>query len=193
MSDPASALSAAIGAKVKRERKSRHWTLDRLAEAAGVSRRMIVNVESGTANPSVSTLLRISDALGVGLPALVEQPAGSGVQVTRSGEGSPLWQGDHGGRGVLVAGTHSPDVLELWDWTLGEGDVHVSEEHAAGTKELLQVQAGTVEVTVSGESLVLGAGDAIGFAGEFPHSYCNAGLGTARFVLAVFEPDVGSR
>jgi transcriptional regulator with XRE-family HTH domain len=48
--------------------------LDQLAETAGVSRRLVVNVEQGTTNPSVGTLLRISDALGVGLPALVESP-----------------------------------------------------------------------------------------------------------------------
>ena len=55
-------------------RQSRRWTLDQLAGAAGVSRRMVVNVEQGAANPSVGTLLRISDALGVGLPSLVEHP-----------------------------------------------------------------------------------------------------------------------
>jgi transcriptional regulator with XRE-family HTH domain len=68
------ALASAIGVRVRQERQSRRWTLDQLAEAAGVSRRMVVNVEQGTANPSVGTLLRISDALGVGLPALVEPP-----------------------------------------------------------------------------------------------------------------------
>ena len=67
----------AIGARVRQERQSRRWTLDQLAEAAGVSRRMLVNVEQGTANPSVGTLLRLSDALGIGLPALVEPPAAS--------------------------------------------------------------------------------------------------------------------
>lgn len=48
-----------------------------------------------------------------------------------------------GGRGVLVAGTESPDVVELWGWTLGPGDQHESEAHSPGTKELLQVQQGS--------------------------------------------------
>ncbi|MFC6355295.1 helix-turn-helix domain-containing protein [Luethyella okanaganae] len=189
----ANALAAAIGARVKQERKTRHWTLDQLAEVAGVSRRMIVNVENGAANPSVNTLLRISDALGIGLPALVEPPARSGVRVTRKDEGSTLWQGDHGGRGVLVAGTQKPDVLELWDWTLNVGDTHVSEEHMAGTKELLQVLSGTAEIVVGDEAFRLTAGDAITFSGDLPHSYTNVDQDTVRFVLAVFEPNVGSR
>jgi transcriptional regulator with XRE-family HTH domain len=52
------ALASAIGVRVKHERQARRWTLDRLADAAGVSRRMVVNVEQGVANPSVGTLLR---------------------------------------------------------------------------------------------------------------------------------------
>ena len=75
-------LALAIGARVRQERQARGWTLDHLAEAAGVSRRMLVNVEHGAANPSVGTLLKISDALGVGLPALVEPPHPRPVKVT---------------------------------------------------------------------------------------------------------------
>ena len=44
---------------------------------------MVVSVEQGAVNPSVGTLLRLSDALGVGLPALVEPPE------NQVGEGHP--------------------------------------------------------------------------------------------------------
>jgi len=186
------ALALAIGTRVKQERQSRGLTLDQLAEAAGVSRRMVVNVEQGAANPSVGTLLRISDALGVGLPALVESPRPKPVKVTRSGEGAALWSSDSGGRGVLVAGTDSPDVVELWDWTMGPGDSHVSEAHAAGTKELLQVREGTVRLEVAGQPVILEEGDAVSFPGDAAHSYSNPGTRPARFSLAVFEPGVGS-
>ena len=192
MDESAAALAVAIGLRVRQERQSRRWTLDHLAEAAGVSRRMLVNVEQGSVNPSVGTLLRISDALGVGLPALVELPRPEPVKVTRHGEGAVLWTGESGGRGVLVAGTEPPDVVELWDWTLGPGDRHVSETHAAGTKELAQVQQGTVRVEVGDQVVTLEVGDAVAFPGDVPHSYAHAGTRPARFSLAVFEPVVGS-
>jgi mannose-6-phosphate isomerase-like protein (cupin superfamily) len=153
---------------------------------------MVVNVEQGAANPSVGTLLRISDALGVGLPSLVERPQPKPVKVTRAGEGATLWSGDAGGRGVLVAGTEAPDVLELWDWSLGTGDARVSEAHAAGTTELVHVHAGTVTLTVAKEAVALGAGDAVAFPGDVGHSYANHGDEPARFSLAVFEPGVGA-
>jgi len=190
--DTTSALAAAIGARVRHERQARRWTLDRLAEAAGVSRRMLVNVEQGAANPSVGTLLRISDALGVGLPALVEPPEPKPVKVTRRGEGAALWTSESGGRGVLVAGTKPPDVLELWDWTLAPGDRHAGEAHTTGTQELVQVQEGSITVEVADQAVILDVGDAVAFAGDVEHSYSNPGKQPARFSLAVFEPGVGS-
>jgi transcriptional regulator with XRE-family HTH domain len=192
MDDSTASLALAIGVRVKQERQARGWTLDRLAEAAGVSRRMVINVEQGAANPSVGTLLRISDALGVGLPALVELPRPKPVKVTRRGDGAALWSSEAGGRGVLVAGTEPPDVLELWDWTLARGDQHVSEAHTPGTMELLQVQEGAITVEVADQSVILQAGDALAFPGDVAHSYANPGTQPARFSLAVFEPGVGS-
>lgn len=193
MDDATSSLATAIGARVRKERQARGWTLDQLATASELSRRMVINVEQGAANPSVGTLLRLSDALGVGLPSLVEAPAPTAVKVTRAGGGAVLWTGNNGGRGVLVAGTDRPDVVELWDWTLESGDAHRAEAHAGGTKELLMVDAGTVTLNVADETFTLGKGDAISFPGDVPHAYSNTGKRAARFRLSVFEPDVGAR
>jgi transcriptional regulator with XRE-family HTH domain len=185
-------LAKVIGERVKDERLNRRLTLDQLAEATGVSRRMIVNIEQGATNPSVGTLLKISDALGVGLPELVEPPRTAPRSMTRRGEGAALWTGDRGGTGILMAGTRSPDVLELWDWTLEAQEQHTSEAHAAGTMEVLQVQQGTITITVAGEPFTLGEGDALTFPGDVDHSYSNHSGTRARFSLAVFEPGVGS-
>ncbi|MFK5645243.1 helix-turn-helix domain-containing protein [Ornithinimicrobium sp. LYQ121] len=192
MNDDAAALAATIGGRVRHERQDRRWTLDQLAEAAGLSRRMVVNVEQGSANPSVGTLLRLSDALGIGLPALVQPPERALVTVTRSGEGAALWTSPNGGCAVLVAGTRPPDVLELWDWTLAPGDAHTSAAHAAGTHELLHVLEGEVVMEIDGATHILTTGDAAGFAGDVPHAYRNESVIPARFSLAVLEPGVGT-
>lgn len=192
MDTATTALAEAIGSRVRQERTDRRWTLDQLAEASGLSRRMVVNVEQGVVNPSVGTLLRLSAALGVGLPALVEPPQPRHLKVVRRGEGAALWTGDNGGRGLLVASTDLPDIVELWDWELQPGENHGSEAHAAGTRELLQVHAGRITVTVGDDEVSLGEGDALTFAGDVAHAYAHEAGEPARFSLAVFEPGVGA-
>src|SRR4249920_3447332 len=101
----ADTVARAIGGRVRHGRNSRGWTLDQLAGRSGVSRRMLVSIEQGAANPSIATLLLISDALGIGLPALVDMNRSPGLRVTRAGGAPVLWRGKPGGQGPLLAGT----------------------------------------------------------------------------------------
>lgn len=187
-------IAGAIGGRVRDRRLERGWTLDELAERSGVSRRMVVNVEQG-ANTSLATLLRLSDALGVGLPALVDVDRSGSLRVLAAGQAPVLWRGPGGGRAQLVAGTDPPDVVELWDWTLGPGEAYGSQAHAAGTRELLLVLAGQVQLTVGQRSQLLDLGESAQFSGDVSHGYANpAAEGPpARFCLTVFEPDVTGR
>jgi transcriptional regulator with XRE-family HTH domain len=188
----ADGVARTIGDRVRQGRNRRGWTLDQLAERCGVSRRMLVSIEQGSANPSIATLLLISGALGIGLPALVDMDRSPGLRVTRAGTAAVLWRGESGGQAVLVAGTEPPDVTELWDWTLGPGESHSTPAHAAGTRELLLVLDGQVELRVGRHAEVLVTGDSASFAGDQPHGYANPSPAqAARFALTVFEPGVG--
>jgi transcriptional regulator with XRE-family HTH domain len=182
-----------IGRRVRQHRTARGWTLDELADRSGVSRRMLISIEHGEGNPSIATLLRISGALGVGLPVLVDVERPSTLTVTPAGQAPVLWRGPRGGEGRLVAGTEPPEVVELWDWTLQPGEAHDTEAHSAGTRELLHVLEGRLDLRVGDRTERLEAGDAAAFAGDVPHGYAvpdDAG-GPARFALTVHQPSVG--
>jgi transcriptional regulator with XRE-family HTH domain len=185
-------VAARIGRRIRSARLAQAWTLDQMAEASGVSRRMVVMVEKGQTNPSVTTLLRLSDALGLGLPTLVADRDGVPASLTKNGGGTTLWTSDRGGAGVLLAGTPSPDILELWQWTLPPGDIHESPAHSPGTREILHVTGGTVTLTTGPDATALATGDTYAFDGDQPHSYANTSTHQATFTLAVFEPDVGA-
>ena len=193
MDDEAAALGSLIGERVRLERKRRSWTLDQLAQRSGVSRRMLVTIEQGATNPSIATLLRLSDALGVGLPALVAPGPPSSVTITRKADRAALWTSAAGGAAYLAAGTEPPEVVELWDWLLGPGDEHRSEAHSAGTRELMTVLKGTVRLSVGEQTWDLRTGDAASFAGDVEHGYANPGASPSRFSLTVYEPHVGAR
>lgn len=187
------ALVSLIGERVRARRHARGWTLDELAERSGVSRRMLVNVEQGVTNASIATLLRLSEALAIGLPSLVAPNDGEvSIEINRAGTRPPLWSGSRGGQAFLAAGVTAPEVIELWDWTLAPGDTHASVPHVAGTRELLYVIEGEVVLAVAGEDAVLRAGDAVSFPGDAVHGYRNEGPAAARFALTVFEPAAGT-
>lgn len=194
--DPATdvlAVTSLIGERVRSERTARGWTLNELAARSRISRRMLINVEQGGANPSIATLLRLSDALGLGLPALIEVGGVGPVRVHRSGDASPVWRSANGGSAILVAGTEPPDVVELWDWVLGPGDAYGSVPHSPGTRELLLVLEGAVRLHAGTSDQTLRAGDSADFLSDRPHGYTNvSGRRRARFALTVFQPGVGS-
>ena len=192
--EPAAAttIGMAIGRRVRAARTDLGWTLDHLAQRAGLSRRLLVNVEQGGTNPTIGTLLRLSDALGIGLPALVDTSGDPSAPVTvrRAADQTPMWTSPNDGSATMVAGTAPPDLCELWDWRLGPGDAHTSEAHRAGTRELLLVLSGTVDLQVGDTEQRLKTGDSATFDGATPHAYRNASARPARFTLAVFEPNL---
>lgn len=186
------AVAGLIGQRVRQHRTDRGWTLDELADRSGVSRRMLISIEHGAGNPSIATLLRISDALGTGLPALVDVDRPRTLTVTAAGQAPVLWRGRSGGQATLVAGTEPPDVVEMWDWTLRPGEEHRSEAHSAGTREVLLVLTGQIDLRVGEHGERLHAGDSAVFAGDVGHGYAAPADAAepARFALTVFQPNV---
>jgi transcriptional regulator with XRE-family HTH domain len=179
----------AVGRRVREARARRAWTLDQLAERSGVSRRMIVNVEAGRSNASIATLLRLARSLQVSLADLVaDTPTDQHVVVTSAAGRQPLWRGSAGGSATLVAAADAPEMLELWDWSLGPGEEFASEPHRPGTHELLHVISGRVRITVADDVRELGPGDGASFCADVPHAYACVGRRPARMAMTVLEP-----
>jgi transcriptional regulator with XRE-family HTH domain len=182
-------IPESVGRRVRQARADLGWTLDQLAERSGVSRRMIVNVESGTSNASIATLLRLATALHVSLAELVTgPPQDQSVSISAAAEREPLWRGESGGAATMVASADTPDMLELWDWTLEPGEAYASEPHRTRTWELLHVLSGQLTLTVAGQTRRLKAGDAASLVADVAHEYANAGRRSVRFTMTVLEP-----
>lgn len=68
---PPTADLRAFGHEVARLRAQKGWSIDTLAEAAGVSRKTIMNIEHASKGLRLSTAHDLAHALGVSLPDLV--------------------------------------------------------------------------------------------------------------------------
>ncbi|MCL1900352.1 MAG: helix-turn-helix domain-containing protein [Promicromonosporaceae bacterium] len=61
----------ALGIEVARLRHERDWSIERLAEASGISRRAVIQIEAGRVSAKIGTLHGMAHALGVPLWDLV--------------------------------------------------------------------------------------------------------------------------
>jgi transcriptional regulator with XRE-family HTH domain len=172
--------------RVRGARTRQVWTFDELAARSGVSRRLLVQIEQGEANPSLTTLLKLADALGVTLTDLVQQDLDSPpFGVVAGKDALDLWTTPGGSTARLLV---SHDALELWSWTLKPGERRDSDAHRPGSLELLSVATGKVRLDVEKQQVEIKAGDSAWFDASLPHAYSNPARTAATFTLVVLEP-----
>jgi transcriptional regulator with XRE-family HTH domain len=180
--------AAALARNLRRLRGERGLTLDELAKRAGISRSMLIQIEQKRVNPTLATLVRVSQALDVGLAELVELGSRRRVRVISRGDVAELWSSPAGGSGRLLVGSDQLDRIEFWDWRLEPGDVHEAEAHAAGTAEILHVLDGDLTLEVDGESHAASTGESVIFSADADHSYGNNGTLSLRVFMIVITP-----
>lgn len=64
-------LERRLGLRLRQLRHERRWSLDLLAEKAGVSRAMLGQIERGRSAPTVRVLMRIAAGLGIDVTTLL--------------------------------------------------------------------------------------------------------------------------
>ena len=183
------AVAAAVARNTRRLRTARGWSLDQLATRSGVSKGMLVHLEQARTNPSLGTLCKVAETLGVSLAGLVELHEAPVVRVVQPDEVVRLWHSEPGSFGDLLVGSDERDHLELWHWTLAPGDSHGAEAHAAGTREMVHVISGALTVEVDGAPHRVPAGGAALFHADRPHAYGNEGRTAVSLVMVVLQPD----
>ncbi|OIJ88582.1 helix-turn-helix domain-containing protein [Streptomyces colonosanans] len=181
-------LTQSLARNVKRWRTERGFTLEALAARAGVSRGMLIQIEQARTNPSIGTIVKIGDALGVSVTSLLDYEQGPEVRIVPGEQAVRLWHTDAGSFSRLLAGTEAPGPLELWDWRLMPGDRSPSDPHPAGTVELVHVTAGELTLTVDGVPYRVPAGASASFEADTPHIYGNDGDVPMEMVMAVSVP-----
>lgn len=188
MNDPRR-IEAALARNLREWRTKRGWSQAELATRAGLSKGMLVQVEQAQTNPSIATLCKLANALGVALPRLVEVDDEPVVRKITADAIVWLWRGQGKGSAAgLVAGIEAPMPVELWEWTIGSRDAYDAIAHPAGTREFIHVLEGDAVVTVDGVEVAVGAGECVVFRADRPHRYAAAKGRPTRFVMVVVEP-----
>lgn len=173
------------GARLRAARRARGLTAQQVAEAVGVSKGFVAQIERGETSPSVATLLRICDALGLAVGSLFETPRSA---LVRADERTRI---DYGGIGVadwlLSPDTELPLQAILSEIAPGGGG---GDELYALTAELVFVfvLAGSLRVVMDDGAHLVGAGDAFTYSPQEPHTWANASPSEPATVLWVISP-----
>lgn len=163
-------IATNIAKNIRQLRQTRGLSQDQLAVLSGVPRPTWSNLESGSANPTVTVLIKVASSLQVSLEELIGAPretcqffASSTLPIQRRGEAFI--------RKLLPEGLPG---IEFDRMELAPGSRFAGVPHRTGTREYLTCEKGRIELAITGESYVLSPGDVVVFRGDQKHSYANA-------------------
>ena len=174
-----------LGRRVRDSRTQRRLSLEALAARAGVSRSMLSEVERGTKVPTVLVLDRIATALDTSIARLLGQERGARVTVLRRSEQDVV--ADPAGWERRILSPVLPGVeFEFMRTTIPAGvDAGEFSPHAAGSREYLAMERGTLTLTLDGTVHTLRAGDSIYYDGDCWHGFANRGGSDCLYYLAM--------
>lgn len=183
-SAPAEAMVGELGKRIRQMRSDRSWSLEMLANASGVSRSMLSEIERDQANPTLVVTMRIARAFGVTLGEMVEAPgANSAVQVIRAHDRGQVYRSDKDCQIRTLSPLQLEKDVEFYQVRLPPGGALRSAAHFEGTREFLVVEKGRVRVESGGDLEDLAAGDSATYRADVPHAVVNHGKGEALVFL----------
>lgn len=180
-------MSDDVGPRLRAVREARGLSQRALARVAGIPSSTVSLLESGRSNPSVGSLKRILDAIGVSLAEFFSAglPVDESLffrrhELTEIGRDGVSYRqvGGADGRRTLQI------LYETYQPGADSGRVPLSHEGEEGGI----VMSGRLEVIVDGTRAVLGPGDAYLFASNRPHRFRNIGSEPCIVVTACTPP-----
>jgi transcriptional regulator with XRE-family HTH domain len=173
----------AVGRRLRLQRRLRRLRLKDLAEKANCSESLLSRVENGLVVPSLTTLHRVSQALGVSVAALLE-PVEERICTIYGPDNRPrVFDGAEGDGSVAdsIIPMDENRRLEGLMMTLPGGGPLCGPFRHEG-EEVGYVIEGEVELIVDGERFVVPSGSTFFFESDRTHSYRAAGRASARIV-----------
>jgi len=174
-----------IGAQLREARLAARMSMAEVAEKAGLTKGFVSKLERDLVNVSVASLIRLCDALGVSVGSLFQASRG---EVVRRGAYPPINFGGTRISEYLLTPTSEKRMQAILSDIQpggGSGDEPYS---LPAEVEFAFVLAGELEMTIAGEPVTLGPGDAVTFPATTERTFRAASGQGPTQVLWVFAP-----
>ncbi len=187
-----------IGLKIKDLREKRRYTLQDVSAKTGLAVEMLSQIESDEVVPPVATLLKIANALTVGMVYFFQDKAGSEkIAVTRKSERISVDRRPHHQAGEVSyvyealeakkINKHMEPFIVEFPRQKANDMIFVSHDG----EELVHVLEGKLEFRSIDQVHVLDVGDTIYFESDIEHSFRCAEGEKAKAMVVVWHRDSG--
>jgi transcriptional regulator with XRE-family HTH domain len=176
----------ALAERLRDERRQRGWTLDDLAERAGVSKSLLSKIERDQVSPSLRTLKALADGLELPLAWLLHEDHLEQYIVRKDQRQQFVVPGSEIRREIIAPAllrqlTMLIAYLEPGQVSFGRPDAHHGEE-------CLHVLHGQLNATIGGQTTLLDTGDTLYFDARVPHEFRNDGTVEVQVLVALLYP-----
>ena len=181
------ALTLDVGAHLRAVRNLYGLSQRELAKRAGVTNGLISLIEQNRVSPSVSSLKKVLDGIPMSLAEFFTLDLSASPQVFFGREDLT----DLGDRSVslrLVAARRPKRAMSVMHERYAPGADTGADMLRHEGEEGGVVVRGRIELTVGGETRVLGAGDAYYFTSAVPHRFRNLGTEPCEIISASTPP-----
>jgi transcriptional regulator with XRE-family HTH domain len=158
-----------LSSRIKNLREERGLSLTELADRAGISKSTLSLIESGKANPTISTLWAIADAL--------EVPFGLLIDVNNIIEED----------GISVRLIERLNNSEVYIMKFRPKSMRRAAPHAGGVREHVFVAGGSILVGPAESPKLVGKWETHDFRGDVPHVYVSLDDPSLAVVVVEYE------
>ena len=147
-----------LASNLRRLREQRGLSQQQMADLSNVPRPTWANLESGEANPTISVLTKVADALQVGVEDLLSSRDSVVLHAVRS-----LPERSQGRVRVRRLLPQAQPGLEVERMEFAPASELAGKPHPSGVREYLTCEKGELELLAAGQVWKLKSGDVIAF------------------------------
>jgi transcriptional regulator with XRE-family HTH domain len=186
------APSVNVGVRLRELREGQNISMRGLAVKSGLSANALSMIERGKTSPSVSTLYKLSEAMGVDITAFFGEPVERQPIVFMKAEERPRFSFQ---RGVWedLGGAHFTGRIEPFILTLENGGGSGPNAMLHSGHEFVFCLRGTLEYQVENQVFLLEPGDSLIFAARLRHRWRNPGNTVVNALILLSDFSEGER
>jgi transcriptional regulator with XRE-family HTH domain len=170
-----------VGARLRSIRDRKRYSLRALAERCGLSINAISQIERGENSPTVSTLHRLANALGVQITDFFQEESKQRLVLVKRDQGLRSQS-----NGVLMESLGIGlfnQQLEPFRMLIQPGSGQINDLISHSGQEFVHCLAGVIEYTVGDQVIQLQQGDSLLFDATQLHGYRNTTDQQAAFLI----------